>query len=142
MDYKQLANSAFMHAQTFKLEGEFAKAAGLERYGNAIIALLDHIETVERELADCREKNAGLALALLTEQPPNPDCLGDPEWEAIKNNLSSVRDRAKAAEAKCEELDKIIREYQEELIPKYRAQAKEANAVSKDWCITKAMLQL
>ncbi len=49
------------------------------------------------ELERCREKNAGLALALLTECAPNPDCLGDDEWRAIKAELGRVKRERDAA---------------------------------------------
>lgn len=48
-------------------------------------------EKLRDELERCREKNAGLALALLTECAPNPDCLGDDEWKAIKAELEQVK---------------------------------------------------
>ena len=49
------------------------------------------------ELERCREKNAGLALALLTECAPNPDCLGDDEWRAIRVELERVKAERDAA---------------------------------------------
>ena len=50
-------------------------------------------EKLRAELERCREKNAGLALALLTECAPNPDCLGDDEWKAIKAELEQVKQK-------------------------------------------------
>lgn len=47
MDYKELAESAFKHAKVFKMEGEFSRAAGIERYANAIIDLLSRAEAAE-----------------------------------------------------------------------------------------------
>lgn len=75
----------------------------------AITDLLARAEAAEKELVKCREKNAGLAMALLTEQPPNPDCLGDREWQEVRNHLRSVRDRAEAAEARVRELETSFR---------------------------------
>lgn len=54
-------------------------------------------EKLRAELNRCREKNAGLALALLTERAPNPDCLGDDEWRAIKVELEQVKAERDAA---------------------------------------------
>ena len=54
-------------------------------------------EKLRVELNRCREKNAGLALALLTECAPNPDCLGDDEWRAIKTELEQVKQERDAA---------------------------------------------
>lgn len=65
MDYKEQVENLLYDAK--------------DLYGSAqsITDLLARAEDAEKDLADCREKNAGLALALLTEQPPNSDCLGD-----------------------------------------------------------------
>ena len=64
-------------------------------------AYLDDLEAenekLQAELNRCREKNAGLALALLTECAPNPDCLGDDEWRAIKTELEQVKQERDAA---------------------------------------------
>lgn len=48
-------------------------------------------ERLRDELERCKEKNAGLALALLTECAPNPDCLGNDEWRAIRAELEQVK---------------------------------------------------
>lgn len=48
-------------------------------------------EKLRDELERCKEKNAGLALALLTECAPNPDCLGNDEWRAIRSELEQVK---------------------------------------------------
>ena len=48
-------------------------------------------ERLRDELERCKEKNAGLALALLTECAPNPDCLGNDEWRAIRSELEQVK---------------------------------------------------
>ena len=58
----------------------------------------ERAEAAEKELTECKEKNAGLALALLTEQPPNADCLGDLEWEKIRSRFKAEEERAKKAE--------------------------------------------
>lgn len=54
-------------------------------------------EKLRAELEQVREKNAGLALALLTECAPNPDCLGDDEWRAIRGELEQVKRERDAA---------------------------------------------
>ena len=54
-------------------------------------------EKLRAELNRCKEKNAGLALALLTECAPNPDCLGDDEWRAIRAELEQVKQERDAA---------------------------------------------
>ena len=54
-------------------------------------------EKLRAELKTCKEKNAGLALALLTECAPNPDCLGDDEWRAIRVELERVKAERDAA---------------------------------------------
>lgn len=48
-------------------------------------------EKLRAELERCKEKNAGLTLALLTECAPNPDCLGNDEWRAIRAELEQVK---------------------------------------------------
>lgn len=48
-------------------------------------------ERLRAELERCKEKNAGLALALLTECAPNPDCLGNDEWRVIRAELERVK---------------------------------------------------
>ena len=67
----------------------------------SMCAYLDDLEAenekLQAELNRCREKNAGLALALLTECAPNPDCLGDDEWRAIKTELEQVKQERDAA---------------------------------------------
>ena len=59
----------------------------------ALSTLQTENEKLRDELERCREKNAGLALALLTECAPNPDCLGDDEWKAIKAELEQVQQK-------------------------------------------------
>ena len=49
----------------------------------ALSTLQAENENLRAELNICKEKNAGLALALLTEFAPNPDCLGDDEWTSF-----------------------------------------------------------
>lgn len=90
-----------------------------------ITSLLARAEEAEKELSDCRDKNAGLVMALLTEQPPNPDCLGDREWQEVRNHLRSVRDRAEAAEARCKRLDEA-RERANEACAKWEYRAEKA----------------
>ena len=57
----------------------------------ALSTLQAENEKLRSELSICKEKNAGLALALLTECAPNPDCLGDDEWRAIRAELEQVK---------------------------------------------------
>ena len=66
------------------------------------------LEAAEKELAECREKNAGLALALLTEQPPNSDCIGDQEWQAVRNHVREAEARAEKAERERDEALEVI----------------------------------
>ena len=61
MDYKELAESAFKHAKIFKMEGDLSKAAGLERYGNAITDLLARAEKAEARAEKAeRERDAAV----------------------------------------------------------------------------------
>ena len=64
-------------------------------------------EKMRAELNICREKNAGLALALLTECAPNPDCLGDDEWRAIRDELEQTKRERDAAVEKIREWEKF-----------------------------------
>lgn len=74
------------------MEDEFPKCANVvKKAATAISTLQAENEKLRDELERCREKNAGLALALLTECSPNPDCLGDDEWKAIKAELEQVK---------------------------------------------------
>ena len=57
----------------------------------ALSALQTENERLRDELERYKEKNAGLALALLTECAPNPDCLGNDEWRAIRSELEQVK---------------------------------------------------
>lgn len=64
----------------------------------ALSTLQTENKKLRAELERCKEKNAGLALALLTECAPNPDCLGNDEWRAIRAELEQVkRERGTAA---------------------------------------------
>uniref|UniRef100_A0AAU8B9M1 Ead/Ea22-like family protein n=1 Tax=Dulem virus 33 TaxID=3145751 RepID=A0AAU8B9M1_9CAUD len=49
------------------------------------------------ELEKVKEKNAGLALALLYDRNPNEDCLGENEWAAIKAELRQAKRERDAA---------------------------------------------
>ena len=73
--------------------------------------IIARAEAAEKDLAECREKNAGLALALLTEQPPNSDCLGDQEWQAVRNRVREAEARAEKAER---ERDAAVKKYEAE----------------------------
>lgn len=65
------------------------------------------IKQLRTELEQVREKNAGLALALLTECAPNPDCLGDDEWRAIRAEIEQVKAERDAAFEKIREWEKF-----------------------------------
>lgn len=58
---------------------------------SALSTLQAENEKLRDELEKVKEKNAGLALALLTECAPNPDCLDDDEWKAIRAELEMVK---------------------------------------------------
>lgn len=74
----------------------------------ALSTLQAENEKLRAELERCKEKNAGLALALLTECAPNPDCLGDDEWRAIRAELEKVT-RERDAAVKCiEEIEDAL----------------------------------
>lgn len=63
----------------------------LDNAATALSTLQAETAQLRAELERCKEKNAGLALALLTECAPNPDCLGDDEWRAIRAELEQVK---------------------------------------------------
>ena len=76
-----------------------AEVVGALRHGIYAIAnlmrenatLQTENKKLRAELERCKEKNAGLALALLTECAPNPDCLGNDEWRVIRAELERVK---------------------------------------------------
>ena len=82
--------------ERLRTESLYADKASLEIMdlcmdaATALSALHAENEKLRAELERCKEKNAGLALALLTECAPNPDCLGDDEWRAIRAELEKV----------------------------------------------------
>ena len=63
----------------------------LEKVRSTLSTLQAENKELRDELERCKEKNAGLALALLTECAPNPDCLGNDEWRAIRAELEQVK---------------------------------------------------
>mgnify|MGYP001178044956 CR=1 FL=1 len=65
----------------------------------ALSTLQTENKKLRAELERCKEKNAGLALALLTECAPNPDCLGNDEWRAIRAELEQVKREKEYLEA-------------------------------------------
>lgn len=77
-----------------ELENEHAHRLHAEQHGDAF---LEDCKRLNTELEQLKEKNAGLALALLTECAPNPDCLGDDEWKAIRAELERVKRERDAA---------------------------------------------
>lgn len=60
--------------------------------------LLELVESQAAEIAELREKNAGLALALMFECKPNDDCLGDDEWGAIKAKVFALQAQLTASQ--------------------------------------------
>lgn len=104
MDYKEQIEQAKHAAEKWREKhrivgvGEFRVDCMVDDLTRSITDLLARAEAAEKELAECREKNAGLALALLTEQPPNSDCLGDQEWQAVRNRVREAEARAEKAE--------------------------------------------
>ena len=59
------------------------KVIGNDELIDELQSVQDDLARVTEELADCREKNAGLALALLFECAPNPDVAEKPAIEDI-----------------------------------------------------------
>ena len=109
MDYKKLAEDLLSGCEENCADCGYAGDSEFEctiaqLAATAITDLLARAEKEEKELVDCREKNAGLALALLTEQPPNTDCLGDMEWKEIRIRVKEAETRAKKAEKEVDRL--------------------------------------
>ena len=78
-------------------EGETLPRGTALDAATALSTLQTENKKLRAELEQVREKNAGLALALLTECAPNPDCLGDNEWRAIRAELEQVKAERDAA---------------------------------------------
>lgn len=72
-------------------EGEELRRGAALDAASTLSTLQTENEKLRDELERCKEKNAGLALALLTECAPNPDCLGNDEWRAIRSELEQVK---------------------------------------------------
>lgn len=88
-----------MRDRALKAEEENKKLrADVVRF-NDLLASYQNVLVPElrAELERVKEKNAGLALALLTECAPNPDCLGDDEWRAIRAELEQMKAERDAA---------------------------------------------
>lgn len=68
-------------------------------------------EKLRDELEQVREKNAGLALALLTECASNPDCLGSDEWRVIKAELEQLKQCIEIVEHQRNEAIKELENY-------------------------------
>ena len=77
MDYDKLIEQLRKEAYGSDIEELLLEAA------TAIETLRADLAHMTAELADCREKNAGLALALLFECAPNPDVAEKPAIEDI-----------------------------------------------------------
>ena len=58
---------------------------------SAIATLTEENARLRAELEQAKEKNAGLALALLYDCNPNEDCIGENEWSAIGSELEQVK---------------------------------------------------
>ena len=57
------------------------------------------------------------------------------EWmEKAESAIKELLARAEAAEARCETLDKLVKEYQETIVPGYRARAENAENIASDLC--------
>ena len=67
---------------------------------SAIATLTEENAQLRAELEQAKEKNAGLALALLYDCNPNEDCLGENEWSAIGAELEQVK-RERDATVSC-----------------------------------------
>ena len=91
MDYDKLIERLHKEAYGSDIEELLLGAS------TALSTLQAENEKLRAELNICKEKNAGLALALLTECAPNPDCLGDDEWRAIRAELEQVKRERDAA---------------------------------------------
>lgn len=77
----------------------------------------EQIEKAKHAAAKWREKHTIVGVGEL-----RVDCMVDDLTRSITDLLS----RAEAAEARCETLGKLVKEYQEELIPGYRERAEKA----------------
>ena len=64
---------------------------------SAIATITEENAQLRAELEQAKEKNAGLALALLYDCNPNEDCLGENEWSAIGSELEQVKRERDAA---------------------------------------------
>lgn len=87
----------------------------LEDAVEALSTLWDENERLRDELERCKEKNAGLALALLTECAPNPDCLGNDEWRVIRAELEHKTKLVGQQAKEMERRDKLLKEQEAEL---------------------------
>ena len=82
--------------------------------------LIENLKTWEEEYISCTcgERNIKCQQFCL----PDKDCLATQAVTAITDLIS----RAEAAEARCETLEKMVKEYQDVIIPGYRERAEKA----------------
>ena len=81
MDYDRMIERLTADSKDWAGDGYIKR--DLMDAATAIETLRADLARVTAELADCREKNAGLALALLFECAPNPDVAEKPAIEDI-----------------------------------------------------------
>lgn len=56
------------------------------------------------------------------------------ENQSLRNAANGFKARVKAAEARCKTLEKMVREYQDEIVPGYRERAEKAEKIASDLC--------
>lgn len=95
--YGELVGAPWPYSRAGDLVWQDPEPYFIEQAATALSTLQAENEKLRAELERCKEKNAGLALALLTECAPNPDCLGDDEWRAIRAELERVKRERDAA---------------------------------------------
>ena len=89
--YGELVGAPWPYSRSGDLVWQDPEPYFIEQAATALSTLQTENEKLRAELERCKEKNAGLALALLTECAPNPDCLGNDEWRAIRSELEQVK---------------------------------------------------
>lgn len=132
MDYKELVKNLKAWEEEYISSACGERAIKCERFclmdkdclvTQATTAITDLLARAEAAEARVRE----LETSFRTEKCENgPECA----------ELGRARKRADAAEARCETLEKMVKEYQEELIPGYRDRAEKAE-MERDECKAK-----
>ena len=106
MNYDKLTETLRQHGVScVRAHGRYCSIC--DEAATALSTIQAENEKLRAELERCKEKNAGLALALLTECAPNPDCLGDDEWRAIRAELEKVTRERDAAVERLREWEKF-----------------------------------